>query len=227
MRLVRTEYKISRSLLADHLAISTNQLNRFERGTVSVRLGVGWRFCELTRTNPFWLAFGEPNERAALGQFGSIPPEDKDRLFLPRMREVRAGEKQPISHAPQHASFDPSRVKIKMLAGIGVKQYLSRMPATSSSWTALRLRLIRATSAAGAKAALAREFNVTTAAVSQWLSGASAPTAETTLRLLEWVTAAEANETDRAGNAVTRPARKTQAGRSTKNEKPNSDRKKK
>jgi transcriptional regulator with XRE-family HTH domain len=60
-----------------------------------------------------------------------------------------------------------------------------------SHWESLRARLSLILSRYGAKSALAREFQVTPASVSEWLSGQSAPTAETTLRLLEWVQAEE------------------------------------
>lgn len=90
-----------------------------------------------------------------------------------------------------------------------------------SFWNELRTRLAAATEQYGARAALAREFGVTPQAVAEWLSGASSPTAETTLRLLEWVTAEEAksNQKKRAGSADTRPTLKTQNRKSTRHEK--------
>jgi transcriptional regulator with XRE-family HTH domain len=83
-----------------------------------------------------------------------------------------------------------------------------------SHWKCLRVRLTRAVSAYGAKSALAREFNVTPASVSEWLSGESSPTAETTLRLLHWVEDYEAQQKESPGRAVTRPERKTQVSKS-------------
>jgi transcriptional regulator with XRE-family HTH domain len=93
-----------------------------------------------------------------------------------------------------------------------------------SFWNELRVRLAAATEKYGARAALAREFGVTPQAVAEWLSGASAPTAETTLRLLEWVTAEEAQskQKKRAGSGSTRPALKTRKRKSTSHEKTNS-----
>lgn len=79
---------------------------------------------------------------------------------------------------------------------------------------------------------MAREFGVTTATVSQWLSDDEHqrvfPAAENTLRLLEWVKAEEAKSKPkkRAGSAVTRPALKTRK-RKSNNEKSKSNRKKK
>jgi transcriptional regulator with XRE-family HTH domain len=95
------------------------------------------------------------------------------------------------------------------------------------TWGSLRRRIRAATRERGARARLARKFRVTPQAVAEWLSGASAPTAETTLRLLEWVTAEEAKQKKSAGNvSETRPARKTQT-RKSKHEKPHSDHRKK
>src|ERR1039458_10150922 len=89
------------------------------------------------------------------------------------------------------------------------------MKQRESHWKGLRVRLSRAVSAYGAKSALAREFNVTPASVSEWLSGERAPTAETTLRLLHWVNAYEAQQKKGPGRASTRPERKTQVCKSS------------
>jgi len=94
-----------------------------------------------------------------------------------------------------------------------------------SLWNDLRLRLRVVTENYGARAQLAREFNVKPQAVAEWLSGASAPTAENTLRLREWVSEAEAKQKKRAGSAVTRPAL-TRRSKSTKHEKAKSSQKK-
>lgn len=97
--------------------------------------------------------------------------------------------------------------------------------AQRSLWDKLRLRLQRATQNPGARSALARQFRVSTATVSQWLSDDERrrvyPAAENTLRLLEWVTAEEAKpqQQKRAGSADTRPALKTRKRKSKRNEK--------
>src|SRR5437870_2111735 len=117
MRQVRREYRISRQLLAEHLAISADQVNRIERGLVSLRLGPAWDFCELTKTDPYWLAFGDPRPRIALGIFGSIPDEDRSLLFLSRMRELRDG-KHLTTSPRQQSAHDPNRSKIKLLAAM-------------------------------------------------------------------------------------------------------------
>ena len=74
----------------------------------------------------------------------------------------------------------------------------------------LRNRLKAATARHGARSALAVEFGVSRQAVSQWISGATAPEAATTLKLLQWVERAEAKQRQSAGSAATPPAPKTQ-----------------
>ncbi|MEY2408851.1 MAG: 5-methylcytosine-specific restriction enzyme [Verrucomicrobiota bacterium] len=56
-----------------------------------------------------------------------------------------------------------------------------------TSWPELRVRLSGLTQLRGGKAALARLFCVTPQAVSEWLRGKSMPSADTTIRLLDWV----------------------------------------
>ncbi len=107
---------------------------------------------------------------------------------------------------------------------------VSRMkPQESSRWEQLRRRLISATTAAGAQSKLALRMKVTRQAVSEWLRRTDrAPSADTTLRLLEWVTAEEAKQqqTKRAGSASTQPALKTRKSKSKSHEKAKSDQKK-
>src|SRR5438128_776799 len=92
MRTIRKEYGITAAAMAKHLSLSVDQLNRFERGDTSLRLGPAWEFCALTSTSPYWLAFGPPQERMALGSFGSIDPAEAAALFVPRIRESQAGK---------------------------------------------------------------------------------------------------------------------------------------
>lgn len=62
----------------------------------------------------------------------------------------------------------------------------------------LRRRLVQATTARGAKTALAEKLGVSQATVTEWLNGAIAPSAENTLRLLQWVSEAEAQPNKKA-----------------------------
>lgn len=91
----------------------------------------------------------------------------------------------------------------------------------ASRWEQLRKRLNRATTRRGTQVALARVLGVTRQAVSEWLRKPNrAPSAETTLRLLEWVTAEEAKpKTKRPASARTDAGLTTQQQKSTSHEK--------
>jgi len=74
-------------------------------------------------------------------------------------------------------------------------------------------RLNTATSQRGTKSKLAKAMGVPLANVSQWLSGVREPGGETTLRLLEWVRAEEAEQ--KSPDSATTPAgQKTQVRKS-------------
>lgn len=107
---------------------------------------------------------------------------------------------------------------------------LSRMKSRDqvSRWDKLRERLIRATEPIGARSALALAMNVSRQAVSEWLRKRDrAPAAETTLRLLEWVTAEEVKQEQKeAGSALTQPAPRTRKSKSTSHEKAKSGQRK-
>lgn len=196
LRQVRSEYGLTRSDVADHVDLTPDQLNRIERGTVALRFGPAWKFCEFTQTNPLWLAFGEPFPRIGFAPIPAISGEEFSESFISHMarfaetyRVIRT-RRLKVSSGAQRA-FAESRVKL--LVEGGVKRYLaSGYP--PMTWKKLRDRLRVATATPGGRADLARSFKVSTAAVSQWLSGASAPKADTTLRLLQWVTILEAKK---------------------------------
>ncbi len=88
---------------------------------------------------------------------------------------------------------------------------VSNLPAVIDSWSTLRSRVIALTSKRGERAALARVFNVTPQAVSEWVRGISMPNADLTIRLLAWVATEEAKKR-RPGSADTPPERKTPKG---------------
>jgi transcriptional regulator with XRE-family HTH domain len=94
----------------------------------------------------------------------------------------------------------------------------------SSLWSQLRGRLASATSGPGEKARLAREIGVSRQAVSEWITRRkNAPSSETTLRLLAWVTEAEAQQKNRTRRAETPRAQKTPKSKSTSHEKAKSN----
>lgn len=88
-----------------------------------------------------------------------------------------------------------------------------------SRWEKLRKRLLLITGKSGVKSDLAQNLGVSRSALSQWLSGGTTPTAETTLRLLEWVTEEEAKQKN-PERVSARPGRQTRKGNSS-NEKAN------
>jgi transcriptional regulator with XRE-family HTH domain len=79
----------------------------------------------------------------------------------------------------------------------------------SPKWEALRKRLCKLKLERGTKLSLSKDFGVSPSVVSQWFKGVTIPTAENTLRLLEWVTAEEAKQQKSPGRARTHPERKT------------------
>lgn len=91
-----------------------------------------------------------------------------------------------------------------------------------STWEGARTQLKLALDfKRGAKAALARRFGVTTQAVSQWLSGASMPSADTAFHIRKLLAdgSLTTQHKKRAGSASTRPALKTRKSKSTSHEK--------
>jgi DNA-binding transcriptional regulator YiaG len=158
-----------------------------------------------------WLAFGDRYRRS---EFVAVPElftesgvfewhrhlrwQDDETPFLAiliRNGAAAAYESHLKTGRPEEEIIGQTEVAvIKKLYEEEVKRYLASKMVTPTSWKELRLRLKAATDASGEQAALARAFGVSTAAVSQWLSGATAPKADTALRLLKWVTAAEAKQ---------------------------------
>ncbi|MBA3351177.1 MAG: hypothetical protein H0U23_01910 [Blastocatellia bacterium] len=144
----------------------------------------------------------------------------RSRYFELEEQERRVpGTQAALKYADEKALLE------KLIAPHLIKPYLTRdMKPQPRSWDDLRSLLRRATQSPGQKTALAQQLGVSTAAVSQWLSGANAPAADTTLRLLNWVEKSEANPQQKksAGSSAERPAPKTrQQGKSTVHENPN------
>jgi transcriptional regulator with XRE-family HTH domain len=96
----------------------------------------------------------------------------------------------------------------------------------TSKLTALVRRVQGATTAPGKRSELARFLKVPLSRVSEWLSGVRNPSGETTLQLLEWVTAEEAQKHKSPGSA-TNTARAATRRKQSCYEKPKSSRRKK
>ncbi len=77
-------------------------------------------------------------------------------------------------------------------------------------------RLRRLLKASGAKAGLAREIGVSPQRISDWLAGLQMPGGEYALRLLNWVTKAEASKLKTLpGTTNTKKGKKTRKRKST------------
>lgn len=70
----------------------------------------------------------------------------------------------------------------------------------------------------GKRKLLAKFLGVPMPRISEWLNGTNTPGGPTTLRLLEWVTAEEANQQKGSGSAQTPPKPKTRTRKATSNE---------
>lgn len=124
-------------------------------------------------------------------ELGGACDRDHDATILDRIRRMepaRAVSQQRVQMLRER----PRRVDSKALLDNAKRAARSKKVAFQSDpLRALVIRLRRATESHGARSQLARDLHVTRQAVNNWLSETSAPTAETTLRLLEWVQAME------------------------------------
>lgn len=185
-------------------------------------------------------------QRAPIGELrnrGLLDLGFFDALAL-RAEELRLGKGGPISfwwplppprtpfyssyeaslHSEREAAAKPDLVAElqKRIDAGNYKRYLiTPLMKKRLSWGDLRRRLRAVTRSRGSQAKLAARLKVTPQAVTEWLAGASAPTADRTLRILNLVEEYEAQQKQSAG-ALT-PARETR--RKSNYEKP-SDRKK-
>jgi transcriptional regulator with XRE-family HTH domain len=92
--------------------------------------------------------------------------------------------------------------------------------------SALRERVLRATTEKGAKKQLAAALNVSPQQLSDWLRGSYEPGGNVTLRMLAWVEAKEGKTKKHPEDARTPSGLKTRLRKSTSHEKPKSDQKK-
>lgn len=108
--------------------------------------------------------------------------------------------------------LDAERAKHQMaeinLDSLGLPLFNSGvLPSQTDSphWAVLLERIRNVTQRSGSKVALAAALGVTKSAVSQWLAGRAQPSAEKTLRMLNWVAAEEAKNKKRGPGAFHRP----------------------
>jgi transcriptional regulator with XRE-family HTH domain len=255
MRQVRAELKFSQDSTARQIGLSRDQLNRIERGEVAVRFFPAWHLCRLANLNPLWLAFGGTEEKEGFVACGNnvVPPEapffevmvlcgdlyrkyrqdplslerriGTDSVFIPeRLQDLSGGV---IVRVPAFALGSGKEAQ-KILELESRKHNLRQMLDQVSNWAELRKLLLSETATPGAKTSLARHFKVTTQAVSQWLSGKTKPSADTALRLRDWLLNKNHPTKQSAGSAATRPApNRSKLRKSTheKSNKPSQDRK--
>jgi transcriptional regulator with XRE-family HTH domain len=225
LRQIRRARRITQSRLAGKMALSREQVASVESLRVPLRFWPALKACNFLRVNVRWLAEGEGREWQSFifevnpGTSEKISERTSLSAGFAMIREKYVALEQ-IFPAPSAEEY-----KAWLDKNLGVEQTLDNPMQRQSLWNQLKARLAEAAKGRGVKAALARELGVTNQAVSEWLSGASAPKASTTLWLLNWVIAAEeANQKKRASQVAAQPALNTRAKKS-KHE--NSDQKKK
>jgi transcriptional regulator with XRE-family HTH domain len=243
--MIRKEHRMSQPFVAHHLGVSRDQIERIESGTATVRFFVGWSFCRLTNTNPLWVVEGDPQSKHGFVDCAnsSVPPEsslaDVMRTYGKRYRVYRflnqsaafesgaVFSDQPSMLAADYIKLgppDPPQFEVpkNLLGKLSIKHSLR----STMTWQELRSVLRSETETPTAKAALASFLGVSLAAVSQWRSGASAPTAEKVLRILDWLRSPAASLTKMKTPRPRRSATAANAkGKSVRREKPNSGRK--
>jgi transcriptional regulator with XRE-family HTH domain len=97
--------------------------------------------------------------------------------------------------------------------------FVKHSPRVSSKLIALMERVKRAAASPGKKTELAERLDVPLSQVSGWLSGVRNPSGETTLLLLEWVTAEEAKQ--KSPGSASNTARARTRRKVNRDEKPN------
>jgi transcriptional regulator with XRE-family HTH domain len=111
-----------------------------------------------------------------------------------------------MAMAKQSAVVEKRKLTVDTLPASGI---MTSMTSETGHWEALVKRVRALTAAPGQKARLARELNTTRQAVNKWLSGTGAPSAEITLRLLNWVNQQE-QKPNTLGSATNTVKGKTQ-----------------
>jgi transcriptional regulator with XRE-family HTH domain len=243
------EKTLGQRATALQMGLSRDQLNRIETGAVAPRFFAAWNFCQFTDTNPLWLAFGDPEARFGFVACANSNVSDGAR-FLDVLQTY--GERYRTFRFIVHSSWAESGAVFSDSKSIlaadfielkrrtpedpkkdidkpSIKRYLiAEMAPESLTWDKLRSILCARTNSPEAKLALAKHLGVSSSAVSQWRTDASAPTADNALKILSWLRTFEIkpNQKNAPEVRLTRPARKTKT-RKSKHEKPSSDRKKK
>ncbi len=245
MRSAREEKERSQRFVAAQLGLSRDQIDRMERGSAVIRFFPAWSFCRLVDINPLWLAFGDAQSKYGFVECANstVPSTsafaDVMRTYGKRYRVYRflthssmfeSGKVFSDQPSMLTADFvklgppDPPQFEVpKKLLGEGSIKHSLRPKMT---WQELRAVLRSETETPTAKAALASFLSVSLAAISQWRSGDTAPTADNVLLILDWLRnpAASLTKTKRPRPRNQRSRGATREGKSA-NDKPSPGRK--
>lgn len=212
LRVARTDAGFSQGHLAMKMGISRDQLASVETGRARLRFWPAWRACFELNINPSWLAAGKVDKSPFV--FFGFEPKEKDAIT----------ERTPFSEGFSmignyyEAEWAEAAAHVRAGRGLAINSAEGEQatldtiterdsPSLMSRWDRLRERVKIVARPYGAKSRIARDLGVTRQAVDQWIKRSTAPTADTTLRLLEWVAAEEAQQKS-AGSVEARPARK-------------------
>ncbi len=147
--------------------------------------------------------------------------KDYPNLVVDQFEEVERAMKERLEAVLKHRKAASRRINLENQYGL---RNDSDMPADLLQSLIERARCL--TSGRGEQASLARALDIPPARVSEWFSGAGAPTAAKTLELLAWVEAAERKQKSPA-RAVTQAGQKTRQKPHENAKKPSSPRIKK
>lgn len=212
-------------LKADEVAdVIAADPDRFSSALIAIESAYDWAVSLLFSLSPeadIRVARFSPEYGPGLGAFGEMCESASHRkrslIFrrlryegMPVLRELKLVTSEMLI-SPHVALAAQTFVKFRFTAsdaGSNSPPVMTSAP----NWENLRRRLSCLLEFRGAQAKLAKTLKLTRQAVSQWVRGKNTPDAEFTLRVLQWVTAREAEKKDSA-RAETRTEQVT---RSTK-----------
>ncbi len=153
---------------------------------------------------------------------------DKAKIFWTRLLAewvlVKTEVEKGLGTHEEFQDMAKTNIKHCLASGAGELKSDDMQSKQLSLMNDLRMRLAKLTEKRGAQAALAREFGVSPQAVHQWITGNSAPEAETVLRLYRWANSPE-NKSKGSDTGATASKPQTQP-KATDESKPQSGRKK-
>ncbi len=212
----------SQAATGEKTGLTRDQVAGIESARSPLRFWPGIRFCAWLDLNPCWLAngqvpvngwrdlgalplafeqigerarFSEGWEKTSTGKLSRDSSliaawNDATEEIDDAKHDHNATEAYASGMAP---AMEEAKQNQAMLDSLRREWEEQRVISETPTWEELRTRLKAATQKARAKTELARALEVTKQAVTEWLSGASAPTAARTLKLLRWVLAAESS----------------------------------